>query len=741
MTVPQTTADLLDQVAEPGAGSLAAVARELIGPLAGATTPEPLPWDGVANARVTVPAGSRYAVLNVTLLVDTERDRCVVVPRVLQPGPAADQPAVTFEVWSQAGSSVPGYIPSVDESGVAPQLQLSVSATLIAADGTTTQLPPAKVRNLVRIDLVQGLTGRVLAAVLAEKQRLRRCAREVAAMRLLADARGNALDRIGSDLGCPRFADELVWDAVRRSPATQPLSPPGRLEDDAEYRARLALLRGWRLPTPSWGESVLNSAPGPGLPAPVEIDETRNAVHVAFRLVAPDSPGSRATLLQAVRQVHLVWPAGSADGDAAHQARLLPQRVQDRVGRTRAALARWALPDHQPLAPGLAGALELLETRCRQLGAQPWTAVVAGQHDDGGSRFELGLGAQLSAPDPAVLDAAVAAAQALGDPGLVPRPRSDDPAGAWLLDACGLRTVELLPDATVFVSTLPMGPLIVDLTPGPDAPLPLTATASLVTSTNTGYDAPLAAVVAAMEAHQLTPVDVSGLLPGAQAASVFPDLTQRLAQLGVPVAEQLDGFRRQLGAVSTRLFAAFDLGPDGTAAITAHPEQVAAVLTAAAAVGASSVVAFIDANGNVVLVLGVTGLPLAGSNLAARQTVLYRWESRGLAGKAVRLDPRRGSTTQIYAAGAGISVVSCLAHVRGLGNDPYEWSPALPEGALLTLRQYEHLMNLVELVTPVGVRANTWDLRQHHVDVDGSGTPFPLTAAAARTYRHYRTVR
>ena len=52
-----------------------------------------------------------------------------------------------------------------------------------------------------------------------------------------------------------------------------------------------------------------------------------------------------------------------------------------------------------------------------------------------------------------------------------------------------------------------------------------------------------------------------------------------------------------------------------------------------------------------------------------------------------------------------------------------------------------HLLNLVELVTPVGVRANTWDLRQHHVDVDGSGTPFPLTAAAARTYRHYRTVR
>ena len=88
-----------------------------------------------------------------------------------------------------------------------------------------------------------------------------------------------------------------------------------------------------------------------------------------------------------------------------------------------------------------------------------------GSSDDGGSRFELGLGALLSAPDPAVLDAAVAAAEALGDPGLVPQPRSVDPAGAWLLDACGLRTVELTPDGTVFVSTLPMGPLVVDWSP------------------------------------------------------------------------------------------------------------------------------------------------------------------------------------------------------------------------------------------------------------------------------------
>jgi hypothetical protein len=50
-------------------------------------------------------------------------------------------------------------------------------------------------------------------------------------------------------------------------------------------------------------------------------------------------------------------------------------------------------------------------------------------------------------------------------------------------------------------------------------------------------------------------------------------------------------------------------------------------------------------------------------------------------------------------------------------------------------------MNITELVTPVGVRADTWDLRQHHVDVDGSGRAHPLTPSAARSYRHYRSTR
>jgi hypothetical protein len=82
--------------------------------------------------------------------------------------------------------------------------------------------------------------------------------------------------------------------------------------------------------------------------------------------------------------------------------------------------------------------------------------------------------------------------------------------------------------------------------------------------------------------------------------------------------------------------------------------------------------------------------------------------------------------------------VTCLSYVRNGGNDPYEWRPTLATGALLSLRQYEHLMNVIEFVTPMGVRADTWSIRREHVDVDGSSSPTPLPASAARTYRRYR---
>ena len=748
-----SAAALLDP-ASTGAGAVAAAAAELIGPLSGAAAPTALPWTDQSSSRIEIGAGLRYPLLLITLLPDLGQET-VAVTVTAQPagGGPQDQPPVSFGPWTPAGSALPAFVPATGPDGLAGDFTLTCTAQQIPIDGPAVQLGPEDLAATVRVDLIQGLLGRVLTVLLTEKAALRRAAREITAVRALNIASGPTLDRIGADLDCARFHDELVWDATRGAPGAVPLSPPGTAEDDASFRSRLRILRGVRLPSPAWVDTALNgtgdpSSPGSGwladtgLTQRVKVDETANPLYLAFRLVSPGDPNGPAELLQAIRQVYLIWPAGSTDGDTAHQGRMLPPPVLDQVNEARAVLASWQLPAAQPVAPALAAAMQDLDQRCTQLGTRPWPSLLAGQSDAGGSRFELGLGALLAAPDPAKLDAAVTAATSLGDPNLAARPRADDPAGIWLLTACGFRTAEPLADGTVFISAAPMGPLELGLTPTVGADVPIGVTATLVSATDANLDAPMVQVVEAVTAQGTPAVaDPTALLAGIQAPPDGSGLPAALAGLGLVPVTDVPGFQQQLAAVSARDYAVFDLGAAATAQLLTDQGPLDRLLTVAAAAGASSVVAVVTADETLALILGVAGLPLAGSNLAGRHTVLFRWQVRGLAGTPVDLAPRRGPSVQVRWPGNGVSVVSCVAQVRTGANDPYEWEPSLPPGALLTLRQYEHLMNIAELVTPIGVRADTWDLRQHHVDVDGSGQAHPLPPAAARSYRHYRGAR
>jgi hypothetical protein len=201
-------------------------------------------------------------------------------------------------------------------------------------------------------------------------------------------------------------------------------------------------------------------------------------------------------------------------------------------------------------------------------------------------------------------------------------------------------------------------------------------------------------------------------------------------------------FVRQLAPVSARDYAVFDLGAARTAAVIAQPAQLSPLFVLAGEAGASSVVGLATGAGTLALMFGVAGLPLTGSNLAARHTLIHRWQARALGTLApVSLRSRRGQSVEVPFAGQGISVVTCVVSRPDGAGEPYEWRPALPDGVLLTLRQYEHLLNIVELMTPVGVRADTFAVRRFHVDVDGSGKATGLTSAAARSYRHYRLAR
>ncbi|MFL6139700.1 MAG: hypothetical protein ACJ74O_18155 [Frankiaceae bacterium] len=728
-------------VTDPGGASLTAVADELIGPLSGAVRPEPLPWG--AGATFEIGEATRQPLL----LVRLARDLADETLSVTVTADGAEQPALEFAPWSERGSQVVAFVPAVDASGTAAAFSGSVAAVHIGADGASAPLDEAGIESALALDLVQGVLGRLAAVVLSEKQRLRRQARELRAMRALQYARADALDRIGADLGAPRLSDALSWDATTKQIATAPL-PDGR-EDDAAYRARLRMLRGVRLPTPAWIDSAVNGPGAPadpgagwladrGLAARLAVDETPNPLLVAFRLLAAERSKGRLELLDAIRRTHLVWPAGSAAGDAAHAGRMLPS-TDTRVQDARAALAALNAPAGQPVAAAVAFALRRLAQLQDRLGVHPFTTVLAGQHDDGGSRYELGLGAQLAGPSPADVEAAVAAAQGLGDQAIIPVAAADDPAGAWLLRSCGFRTAEPLADGSVYVSALTSGGLVVDVVPAPDAAVPLTLSARLEAPNDVTHDEPLHGVVATLAADGLAPETVPAqLLAGIQPTANDAALDAALTALDLPRVTSVADVQARMAAVTERDYVVLDLGPAMTGEMTGDPSKLAALLSHAARGGASSALPVLTAAGTLALVLGVVDLPLAGNNLAATHTIAYRWQVRGLTGHPAGVSPRRGPTVTVATPGDGISVVACLAYVRTGGNDPYQWRPTLPDDALLSLAQYEHLMNAVEVATPLGVRADTWAIRRRHVDVDGSGTPTPLSPSAARTYHRYR---
>lgn len=758
MTNSLTTPTLLDPDGF-GAGVLAAAAAELIGPLSSSATPRPLglrpvePTDPKGIAEAVVDTTSRYPLVMCAVRTDVT-DQLMVLPELrIGTGPSKTLPALSFERYTVAGTALVAAVLPVDEDGVSGPFTLRAHGLLGESPGIA--LSAAELAATVRFDLVQGVLGRLLAVLLDEKGRLRRTARQIRAMRTLSAASGDALDRIGAELACPRFADELFWDAERRSPGTRPLADPTAREDDASYRARLRVLRGVRLPSPPWLESVLNGTgapddPGTGLLADVgvtsrvSVDESVEPRLLSMRLVAPGRDGTIATLLDAIRRVHLIWPAGSTEGDVSHAARLLPPDVVAQVNVQRAALATWQLQPFQPVAPALAEALTRLDALCDRLGARPWPRVLTGQSNDGGSRFELGLGALLAAPVAAQLDAAVEAATALGDPDLVPAPRSADPAGAWLLTATGLRTTEQAADGTVFVSTVPMGPLVVDADPDAEAVVPFTLRARLLSVTDPDHDVPVVAVIQAFAPSGLSPVaDQDAVLAGARPVTAVPGLTDALDSRGVPAVTDVAEFVHQLGLLSARDYAIFDLGPARTASAIATPTELSPLFATARAAGAASVVGLATGAGTLALVFGAVGLPLAGSNLAGERTLIHRWQVRALGDTQATLHTRRGAIVTVSVAGSGVSLVSCLVsrHSGTGANDPFEWRPTLSDGVLLTLRQYEHLLNIVEVATPAGVRADTVAIRTRHVDVDGSGSATPLTIAAARAYRHYRVAR
>jgi hypothetical protein len=770
----------------PRAASHRNMAVHLTGPFAAGARDEAVPVD--AAGRVSVDRVSREPLLLAAPAVPLG-DRGLRLRAVLDPAGAAVALApLEFGPYTEAGAFLPLHRPGVDPTtAAAPPFAVDVSLVEVGPDGTEVPLDPAEVAGRVELRLLEGVLGRVLYALGAEKQRLRRVGREIAAMRLLGRARDDALDRAGAELGLTRFAEDLV---VRDGD----IEAVARREPDDELRRRIGLYRPLLVPTRSrllellngrGGDADPNRGPlaGLGVTARFGLVEGDDPFAVAVKLVAagaagPDLDAPRSNFLEWVRAAHLVWPQNTPQGNQVHAARFLPSATRDRIAELRRDLRsvlsfEGEAATNPAFAPLLARAL-VRAGRCRTaLGVQTPLAVRRAQADHG-SRYELGMGVDLgSIPAAELTDLGAAVADpdrpSAPDPeteallaSLRPRPPADDPEGSWLLEPCGLRTVHRVDGNTIYVSHLPNFGLVItgpDVTEPPDAgevgtPLFFQARyqAPGDPGANTALDAGLQAATQAWAARGGPPWTV---LADEQAPTRWGEARRLQIDPPEPVASALTGGGlRALGNPASAVAALDDLPGEllqtlqldaGQAAALGQgsPEaanDLLALVEILRAHGLTSALPLVTGGGDVLLVVGVVGLPGAGLNLDERRAVGFRWY-------VVPIVPAAGAGA-IHAAVSravytplvpGLSAVVVVGFARTAGGtDPYQYRVELPEGSLLDLAQYEFLMNLLDHTVPAGVEVNTFALRRRHVDLDGDGVADPLPPTASGTFRQFR---
>jgi hypothetical protein len=759
--------------------SMENVLGSLKGPLAGGAASTPLTLDG--SGRLTVSWTSQrpmaLAVLKVPLGTES-----MVVQATLDPGGAATVlPPIRFESYSEAGASLPVYVPDVS-LGVdsIPGFVLDLKVSILPEFGAASPVASADIGKFLRFEMIEGNVGKLLFTMLQEKARIRRQAREIAAMRFLPTARRDALDRIGAGLGVLRFQDDLAYDAVKDEVLTVIMKDAGgnaTLESDADYAGRIALYHPFLLSSPDRFGEILNGEGGNadpntgllsglGLTSRFIVQEENNPFALAFRIVGIGSAAPRTNFLNYARSDVLIWIPNSAAANAAHDGRYLPQATLDRVAALRQRLrAAYSYPADAAVAPMLANALDRLGRVLKALGYPSKVSILRAQNATAGSRYELGLGCDIAALATADLNDLVARVGNVGRTvtddheaeALITAARAhptkspaDDPDGKWLFETCGFGTVHRLTPTSLYISHLPMLGLQVD---GPTTvALGTTGTysAHFYPPEDPAINAALYAGLAASTADwaaagrtawtQLSTAD--GLTAWNQVVSQAPNAPaqQIFAAAGLPAVANPASLITSLKSVPADMLATIRLDPTLAARVLAGNPDAATALASLVAIfkthSLASAVPVVTSGNQVLLVVSVLGLPQVGVNLSDRRTSGFRWYAVPLGGQAT-VKPL-GSGTTLQPTHAGALALVCLGYVRQGKADPYEVKIDLPKGETISLKEYEFLMNALEHLCPIGVEINTYSIRQNHVDLAGDGVPKPLRPAVFRTYRSFR---
>jgi hypothetical protein len=745
-----TSSPLLDDLPEI-AGHLNVLAH-LPGPLATGAVDRKLPLD--ASGRARTGTATRHPVLVVAPRTDLGGDGLAIEVSTTE---GAALPGLWFAPHTPAGAGVVALVPAVDQTGSSPAVGIRLAATWKPTDGAHVAVAVGDLADLVVVRVIEGVLGKLLFVMGRGHAEVRTTSRSILAARRLDGATGAALDRTGEDLAVPRLGERLVaGDGIITT-------EPGR-ESDADYRARLAIYRPLLQPTHRQVERLLNGPGGPadvnaGLPAAVGVRDR-------FRVVEADDPFAVGVLLVETGEGGLMrrWLQGAAAvhlagvGGTEPAARFLPDELRrERNAMRRRLRERFATDGPVTLAPPLARALDLL-TRCRAaLGVEEPLQHLAPAAGAPPSRYQLSLGIDVRLPTVAVLDQLVEAAQspprsAGRDPevaailaDLAPVARAADPTGAWLLRACGLRTVHPVAPTRLYLSHLPTGGLRIDrvddggrqirLRAQVGAPGDEQSHAALERAVS-GAVAALAGEVALRRSEDPAAVWAAARTPTAATNEV-------LRAVPLPVADTTTVAAR-LGRIAPALHATLTLDEATSADVVAGRVRAIAMLRRIVDELVErrivSILPVVTTDGRVHLVAGVVGLPWAGINGHEHRVAGFRWSVVPLVGVAATITPT-GSEAEMSGNGHGLWAVVVHAAVRGELTDPYEMRVELPTGATLRPDQYEFVLNLLDHAHPAGVEVNTFRLRRRHVDLSGNGEPDPLDPTLARSYRPFRRPR
>lgn len=746
------------------------------GPLRSATIDTVLALDGSATSNASWT--SREPLVVVAALAPTAQD--VLLTATLADHSPASFGSVRFVAYTEEGAVLPIHRPAVDPtSRIAGTFSLSFTGATLKDDGTVDHvMSSSEIAAAFEVRLLEGVFGRVLFALSLEKARLRREAAQIAAMRSAQYAKLEALDRIGRELGVPRFTDVLSYDATSKQ-IVAGLGAQGApvMESDDDYRRRLRIYRPFFQATPQALLDALNGAGNPtdanagliaglGFTKRFTLAESDEALAMTIHLMETGPAPYRNDFLQYVRTNFLVWLEDSPAANAAHDARFIPQEQQTGTDDLRARLrAAYAFPAGAAVAPALAESLDRYASLRTLLGASGQLTIARTQDPTGGSRFELGLGIALNAISAAELDAVATkaadttrtkgtAGQEALLAGITPAGSAADPDGAWLLQACGFQTVHRVDSATIYLSHLPVYGLMIDGASAANAGADVELDALYQAPGDPGGNAALlAGASAALKAWtaggntawtSLTDADAHTAWQGAPNRAQTDPALGIFRAAGLAAIEQPAPVVASLLALPAEYLTTVRLDATLSAGIVAgHTDAVTALTTLVTTLrnaGLSSAIPLVDASGDVLLVVAVVGLPIAGINLSERRASGFRWYVVPVSGAAGSIRSL-GSHTVYHSNGPGLSAVVSIGYARQGQTDPYEYAIGLPDGAVLSVKQYEFLMNLLAAAYPTGVTINTFAIRTQHVDLDGDGKADPLLPAQARTYRQFRRTR